>query len=69
MAEENGAQAYFLRMDDGCFMPTAHVGGAWNVSEQHVAPAIGLLVGLPALVAFMLVGDVMAHRDGGYADE
>ncbi|BBF71962.1 thioesterase [Sphingomonas bisphenolicum] len=44
VAEENGAQAYFLRMDDGCFMPTAHVGGAWNVSEQHVAPAIGLLV-------------------------
>lgn len=43
-AEESGAQAYFLRMDDGRFMPTAHVGGAWNVTEQHVAPAIGLLV-------------------------
>lgn len=44
MAEEKDAQAYFLRMDDGRFMPTAHVGGAWNVAEQHVAPAIGLLV-------------------------
>ncbi|NWK98971.1 thioesterase [Sphingobium lactosutens] len=30
-------------MDDGQFMPTHHVGGAWNVTEQHVAPAIGLL--------------------------
>src|SRR3546814_10445180 len=31
-------------MDDGRFMPTPHAGGAWNVAEQHVAPAIGLLV-------------------------
>ncbi|WP_235523493.1 thioesterase family protein [Sphingobium sp. Leaf26] len=43
-SEEGDAQAYFLRMDDGRFMPTAHVGGAWNVAEQHVAPAIGLLL-------------------------
>lgn len=35
--------AYFTRRDDGLFMPTDHVGGAWNVAEQHVAPAIGLL--------------------------
>jgi len=44
VSEASGAQAYFLRMDDGRFMPTAHVGGAWNVAEQHVAPAIGLMV-------------------------
>lgn len=43
-SENSGPQAYFLRMDDGRFMPTAHVGGAWNVAEQHVAPAIGLLL-------------------------
>lgn len=43
-SEESGPQAYFLRTDDDRFTPTAHVGGAWNVTEQHVAPAIGLLV-------------------------
>src|SRR3546814_15860667 len=43
-AEDGGRQAYFLPMDDGRFMPTPHAGGAWNVAEQHVAPAIGLLV-------------------------
>lgn len=43
-AEDGGGQAYFLPMDDGRFMATPHAGGAWNVAEQHVAPAIGLLV-------------------------
>lgn len=37
------ATAYFHRIDERHFQPTAHVGGAWNVAEQHVAPAIGLL--------------------------
>lgn len=35
--------AYFRRIDDRHFAPTELVGGAWNVTEQHVAPAIGLL--------------------------
>lgn len=35
--------AYFRRLDARCFTPTDLVGGAWNVTEQHVAPAIGLL--------------------------
>ena len=39
----SGLNAYFRRTEDGQYMPTPHVGGAWNVNEQHVAPAIGLL--------------------------
>ncbi|WIA57184.1 thioesterase family protein [Sphingobium sp. WTD-1] len=35
--------AYFQRIDDRHFVPTEHVGGAWNIAEQHVAPAFGLL--------------------------
>jgi hypothetical protein len=33
------------------------------------APAVGFLVGLPALAAVILVGDVIAHVSGGYVDE
>lgn len=40
----NGAaQAYFHRIDTARYRPTDHVSGAWNLSEQHVAPGIGLL--------------------------
>ncbi len=35
--------AYFDRVDDRTFTPTQHVGGAWNLDEQHVAPSMGLL--------------------------
>ncbi|MDT3345170.1 MULTISPECIES: thioesterase family protein [Microbacterium] len=35
--------AYFERTDVTRFQPTAFTGGAWNVTEQHVAPPIGLL--------------------------
>lgn len=42
-AEGSGAQGYFRQIDAQTFVPTAHVGGAWNIAEQHVAPAIGLL--------------------------
>jgi hypothetical protein len=35
--------AYFERIDDSTFRPTEHVGGAWAVDEQHIAPALGLL--------------------------
>ena len=34
---------YFHRLDDRRFAPTEHVGGAWNLDEQHVAPSMGLL--------------------------
>jgi hypothetical protein len=36
--------AYFERLDAGRFRATDHVGGAWELSEQHIAPALGLLV-------------------------
>ena len=35
--------AYFERLDDSRFRATPSTGGAWNVEEQHVAPALGLL--------------------------
>ena len=35
--------AYFERIDGSTFRPTEHVGGAWAVDEQHIAPALGLL--------------------------
>lgn len=36
--------AYFERVSGSAFRATEHVGGAWNVAEQHIAPAFGLLV-------------------------
>src|SRR3954452_9873686 len=36
--------AYFDRVGPTAFRATEHVGGAWNTQEQHIAPALGLLV-------------------------
>jgi hypothetical protein len=36
--------AYFERVDSSAFRATSHVGGAWTTHEQHIAPALGLLV-------------------------
>ena len=38
--------AYFDRIDDRTFKPSPLTGGAWNLTEQHVAPALGLLTHL-----------------------
>lgn len=35
--------AYFHRTSPSTFRATDHVGGAWALDEQHVAPALGLL--------------------------
>ncbi|MDN5853341.1 MAG: thioesterase family protein [Actinomycetia bacterium] len=35
--------SYFERIDDSTFRATEHVGGAWEATEQHIAPALGLL--------------------------
>jgi hypothetical protein len=35
--------AYYQRLDAERFQPTAHVQGAWNDREQHMAPVSGLL--------------------------
>lgn len=35
--------AYFRRTGATTFRATEHVGGAWALDEQHVAPALGLL--------------------------
>jgi hypothetical protein len=37
---------YFEAVADGRFRPTGHTTGAWNTDEQHIAPALGLLVHL-----------------------
>lgn len=36
-------ESYFVHDSPARFVPTSHVGGAWNVEEQHIAPALGLL--------------------------
>lgn len=35
--------AYYERLDVDRYQPTAHVQGAWNDHEQHMAPVSGLL--------------------------
>lgn len=35
--------AYWRRTDEHTFMPTEHVGGAWDLRTQHIAPALGVL--------------------------
>lgn len=46
MRDDDESAAYFRRTDDASFRPTSAVQGAWNTSEQHVAPALGLLTHL-----------------------
>ncbi|HEY9564339.1 MAG TPA: thioesterase family protein [Nocardioides sp.] len=36
--------SYFERIDGARFLATRHTSGAWNEAEQHIAPALGLLV-------------------------
>ena len=36
--------AYFERVGPSAFRATGHTGGAWDPQEQHIAPALGLLV-------------------------
>jgi Thioesterase-like superfamily len=50
--------AYFERVGTTTFRPTEHVGGAWDVAEQHIAPALGLLAHVVDL-------DRDARRDDG----
>jgi hypothetical protein len=35
--------AYFERTGQRAFLATGHVGGAWDLRTQHIAPALGLL--------------------------
>ena len=35
---------YFHRLDEQRFAATEQVGGAWTIEQQHIAPALGLLV-------------------------
>lgn len=35
---------YFERLDEDRYRATKQVGGAWNTDQQHIAPALGLLV-------------------------
>lgn len=36
--------AYFERTGEHTFKATEHVSGAWDITTQHVAPALGLMV-------------------------
>jgi hypothetical protein len=42
-ADTTHTMAFFERLSDTRYLPTEHTGGAWNIREQHIAPAIGLL--------------------------
>lgn len=37
-------EAYFHRVADDRYRATAHTGGAWSETEQHIAPLCGLVV-------------------------
>lgn len=41
---ETQATSYFVRVGEGRFAPTVHVGGAWDPDEQHFSPLGGLVV-------------------------
>jgi hypothetical protein len=49
---------YFRRTGPSTFAPTEHVSGGWSATEQHVAPAFGLLTHL-------VEADRDARRDDG----
>lgn len=49
-------QAYFDRLDVDRFVPTEHVSGAWEESQQHIGPSLGLL-------AHVVEGEVARRRD------
>lgn len=34
---------YFEQTGPTTYLPTSHVGGAWDLDQQHIAPALGLL--------------------------
>lgn len=36
--------SYFERTGAHAFRPTQHVGGAWKADEQHIAPALGVML-------------------------
>lgn len=50
--------AYFEQLGPTAFRATAHVSGAWEITEQHIAPALGLL-------AHVVEADRDARRDDG----
>jgi acyl-CoA thioesterase len=50
------SEAYFERLGPTRFRATEHTSGAWEVTEQHIAPALGLL-------AHCLEKDRDARRD------
>lgn len=40
------ARGYFVRTGEDRYTATSHVGGAWFVDEQHIAPLLGLVTHL-----------------------
>ncbi|PRY58092.1 acyl-CoA thioesterase [Knoellia remsis] len=50
--------SYFRRIGESTWEPTEHVQGAWNLDEQHVAPALGVL-------AHAVEADRDSRRDDG----
>ncbi|MBB0967602.1 thioesterase family protein [Dietzia aerolata] len=48
--------AYFERLGPDTYRPTEHVSGAWDITTQHIGPALGLLV-------HQIQQDLAARRD------
>lgn len=45
-------ESYFVRVGPDRFRPTEHTGGGWSTEQQHIGPAVGLMVhALDAYVA------------------
>jgi hypothetical protein len=39
-----GVESYFVRVGAERFRPSRHTGGGWSTEQQHIAPAVGLMV-------------------------
>lgn len=54
--------SYFVQTGSSTFLPTEHVGGAWNTDEQHIAPALGLMAHLVETDHRDRRGDLLVSR-------
>lgn len=50
------SSSYFVRTGPSTYLATEHTGGAWDITEQHIAPTIGL-------IAHLMEADFAARRD------
>lgn len=49
------SSSYFVRTGPSTYLATEHTGGAWDITEQHIAPTLGL-------IAHLMEADFTARR-------